>query len=472
MVEIPIVDTSMYRTADDVVAEMVAQLLAAVPDAYTGDDGVISIVFRIEAGQLENLYLANQLLLEDLFIQTASYQALLRHGEQYGLSPDLGSQSLGTLTFQGDGGTYIPIGSEVGYDPGGGLDVIYFLSITDGTIPNPGVPSAPTAAINATAGNLGGTYEWAITFVTASGETLAGPVSNPISPSSQQANLTAIPLGGVGTTARKIYRDRNGAGNWRLVGTISDNTTTTFTDNVSNATHDGNALQPTVDTAHSVTVNGQSEDPGSNANVALGTISELTNAPSDLIGVTNPTAFTGGTEPEDTEDFRTRLLEFVQNPQTGSVGDLEEWAEGVSGVDQATAVPNVPSAGQVTVYISGPGGSIPGSDVIAAVLAALQEQDLANITINVSTFTAVSTNVTVDATTDPAYTLSDVTAGVQTAIANYINNLDVGATLYLSGIVDAVFGLPGIIDVTVTTPSTNQTTGSTSKRTAGTITVT
>ena len=468
----PIVDTSMYRTADDVVADMIAQLLAAIPDAYTGDDGVISIVFKIEAGQLENLYLANQLLLEDLFIQTASYQALLRHGEQYGLSPDLGAQSLGTLTFQGDGGTYVPIGSEVGYDPGGGLDVIYFLTTTDGTIPNPGTPTAPTAAINATAGNLTGTYEWAVTFVTASGETLASPVSNPISPSAQQANLTNIPLGGVGTTARNIYRDKNGAGNWRRVAVIANNTATTLTDNVNDATHDTGALQPTVDTAHMVTVNGQSEDSGADTNVALGTISELTNAPSDLIGVNNPTAFTGGTDPEDTEDFRARLLEFVQNPQTGSVNDLVEWAEGVDGVAQATAVPNVPSAGQVTVYISGPGGAIPSGTVIANVLAALQAQDLANITINVSTFTAVPTNVTVDVTTDPAYTLADVTAAVQTAISDYINNLDTGATLYLSGIVDAVFGLPGITDVTVTTPSTNQTTGSTSKRTVGTITVT
>lgn len=468
----PIVDTSMYRTQDELVADMVATLLAAVPDAYTGDDGVISIVFNIEAGQLENLYLANQLLLEDLFIQTASYQALLRHGDQYGLSPDLGAQSLGTLQFEGDGGTYIPIGAEVGYDPGGGLDVIYFLTTTDGTIPNPGAPTAPTAAVSATAGVLSGTYEYAVSFTTASGETLTGPVSNPVSPSSKQVNLTAIPIGGTGTTARNIYRDKNGAGNWRLIATIADNVTTTYADNISDATHDSGALQPTVDTAHRITVNGQSEDPGADTNVAIGTISELTNAPSNLVGVTNLTAFTGGTDPEDTEDFRTRLLEFVQNPQTGSVNDLQEWAEEIAGVDQATAVPNVPSAGQVTVYISGPGGSVPGSDVIAAVLAALQSQDLANITINVSTFTPVSTNVTVDVTTDPSYTLADVTASVQTAIGNYINDLSVGGTLYLSGIVDAIFGLPGIIDVTVTTPSSNQTTGSTSKRTVGTVTVT
>lgn len=468
----PITDATLYRNRDQIVADMIAQLLATVPDAYTGEDGVLTIIFQVEAGQLENLYLAHQLLLEDMFIQSASYDALLLHGAQFGLQPDVGAVSTGTLTFEGEGGTFVPTGTEAGYDPGGGLDVVYFLTTADGTIPNPGDPTAPTAALNATAGNLNGTYEWAVTFVTAGGETLMSPVSNPVSPVNQQADLTGIPIGGTGVTARNIYRDRNGSGNWRLVGTISNNTGTTFTDNVSNATHDANQVAPAVDTAHQVTVAAQAEDTGTNGNVSIGAITELTNAPSDVIGVTNPTAFTGGTEPEDTEDFRARLLAFAQNPYTGSSADLVQWAEEVDGVETATVFPNTPSAGQVTVRIAGPDGVIPDSTVVANVLAALQAQDLANVTINVSTFTAVATNVTVQVVLDSTFVLSDVSQSVTDAIANYINNLDVGATLYVSGIIDAIFGLPGILDVVVTTPTTNQTTASTSKRTPGTITVT
>lgn len=468
----PIVDSTLYRTKDEIIADMIAALVDAIPDAYTGEDGVLSIIFTIESGQLENLYLANQLLLEDMFIQTASYDALLLHGAQYGLQPGVGTQATGTLTFEGADGTYIPIGTEVGYDPGSGLDVVYFLTTTDGTIPSPGNPSAPTAAINATAGNLSGTYEWAVTFVTAAGETLMSPISNPLTISAQQANLTAIPIGGTGVIARNIYRDRNGAGNWRLVGTLNNNTGTTFTDNVSNATHDSNQQAPSVDTAHRVTVNGQAEDPGTEGNVGIGAISELSSAPTDIVGVTNLTAFTGGTEPEDTEDFRGKLLAFVQNPYTGSPDDLVAWAEAVDGVETATVFENTPSAGSVTVRIAGPDGVVPDSTVISNVQDALDSQDIANITIIVTTFTAVSTNVTVQIVLDPDYTLSDVSQSVTDAIASYINGLDVGGTLYLSGIVDAVFGLPGILDVTVTTPATNQTTASTSKRIPGTITVT
>ena len=467
----PITDTTMYRERAEIFAEMVANLLAAIPDAYTGDDGVAAILMQIQAGQLENLYLANQLLLEDMFIQTASYQALLWHGEQYGLSPEIGQQSSGTLMFTGSGGVYVPVGAEVGYDPGGGLDVIYFQTTTDGTIPNPGTPNALTAAVSATAGNLTGTYEYRVTFVTASGETLPSVDSNPVSPAAKQVNLTAIPIGGVGTTARNIYRDKNGAGNYRLIGTLSDNTTTILTDNVTDAAHDAAAAMPTVDTAHSVTVSGQSEDPGSDTNVGVGTITELTNSPTGLTDVTNPTGFTGGTEPEDTEDFRARLLTFVQNPHSGSAADLVMWAQDVDGVEDATAFPNTPSAGSVTVRISGPGGSVPGSDVVTAVQNALNAQDLANITIVVATFTPLATNVAVTTTLDPAYALGDVSPSVVNAITAYINNLAVGGTFYITGIIDAIIGLPGILDVAVTTPSSNQTTPATSKRTPGTITV-
>lgn len=48
-------------------------------------------------------------------------------------------------------------------------------------------------------------------------------------------NLTAVPVGGYGVTARKIYRDDND-GNYLLVGTISNNTATTFADTTATGT--------------------------------------------------------------------------------------------------------------------------------------------------------------------------------------------------------------------------------------------
>lgn len=471
----PITETSFYRTRDDIIAEMIAALVAAIPDAYTGDDGNWRITFEISAAQYENLFLAHQLLAEDMFVTLASYTALVRHGEQYEVPPKLGTPSAGTLQFQGAGGDYIPIGSEVAYDPGGGLDPIFFTTTQDGTVPNPGTPAAPVATLN-TSGVLTGLYEWAVTFVTASGETLPSAISNAVNPSAQLVGVT-FPVGGAGTIARRLYRRKNGVGDFRRVTEIADNTTTVYGDNIADATVATNPLAPTVDTAHQISLTASAVRPGSDGNVGAGTITVLSNVPSSLVGVTNVAAFTGGSEPEDTEDFRQRLLDWIRNPGTGSPGDLKAIAENVTGVETATVFPNVDlsgaaAPGTTTVRISGPAGSIPSAGIQAEVLAALQAYDVANITLLVGAFTAVATNVTVDVTTDGTYTLADVTPSVQAAVQNYISSLAVGETLRIAGITDAVFGLPGVADVVVTTPSSNQTTAADSKRTPGTVTVT
>jgi uncharacterized phage protein gp47/JayE len=400
---------------------------------------------------------------------------LRQYGAERGVEMSEGTRSSGSLRFAGAGGTYIPINSQVAYDPGSGLEVIYFTTITDGTIPNLGSPTALTAAINATGGNLNGLYEYVVTFVNAVGETEHSPVSNAISPVGQQANLTAIPIGGAGTTSRRIYRRKDGTGDFRLVTEIANNTATTFTDNALDATVAAGSVAPEQTTANRVVVSAESEDPGSDKNAAIGTITILTDAPAQLTDVTNTTAFTGGSDPEDTESYRQKLLDNQRNPQTGSPDDLKFWAEQVPGVDTATVFTNsnlgVATNGHSTVRISAPGGAIPSSDVLAAVVTALTGRQLANITLHVAAFNAVVTPVTVDVTTTSTYTLSDVTASVQAAITNYINSLAAGETLYISGIIAAVKPLAGIADVTVTTPASNQTTASDSKRTPGTISV-
>jgi len=469
---VPVSLSSIYKTREDILNAMISQLVAVIPDAYVGTDGVIRIIFDIEAGQFESLYLAEQLLLEDMFVSTASYQALQRYGDQYGLPMMLGTRATGTVMFSGADGIFIPQGSLVAYDTGSGVDPVYFETTADVTTPAPGNPIAPIPTTTAGAGNLTGAYEYVVTFLTAQGETLPSPDSSILNVTAGQINVTAIPLGGPQTTGRKLYRQVNGTGNYRLVQTFNNNTTTSFIDNVSDASIATAAIPPTVDTAHRIPAQATAQDVGANGNVVAGAITILSDVPAQLTAVTNPNPFTGGSDPEDVEAYRARLLDFIQNPQTGSVSDIQAWALNVPGVETATVFENTPSAGTVTVRITGPGGTIATPDVISAVQASLDALDYANITIVVSSFTALATNVTVDVTTTPDYTLASVTPSVQQAVSDYINNLETGATMYLSGIVDAVFGLTGIIDVTVTTPTTNQTTPAGSKRTTGTITVT
>jgi uncharacterized phage protein gp47/JayE len=573
----------IYRTREQIVAQLIASWQTRVPDAWVEEDGLTRLIFETLAGEVEGVYLANQLLRDNIFIQTASLVELRRHGEQFGLAVKQGLYATGQLKFTGVGGTTINIGLRVGADPGTGETLYYQVTQLD-TIPNPGIPAAPNVAevvrpsvapndvVNVAGGNLNGTYRYIYTFVDANGfESYISPTSDGAAPVNQQIDLTAIAVGPAGTTARKIYRDKAASGTFRLVTTINDNVTTTFTDNVTDATVNGNPLAPTsalpapgtyeyrvtfltpegetlpgitsaavatistatftvmaltalpiggpdttgrkiyrqrdgggfkliatisnnttliyrdilvdgtaapplMDTAHAITVAGQAERVGTIYNAVAGAIDTLVDAPDGVASVTNPANFVGGADEEDMEAYRLRLLEYIRNPQSGSKSDLESWAESIDGVDKATAFPNdnlgVAQAGHVTIRIVGPNGAIPAQSVIDAVQLLIETEDLASIAIHVTTFTAVPTNVTVTITLATGYTLADVTPAVQELITDYINSIDVGGTLYLAGLYDAIFGnVPGVVTLVVNTPATDLTSTNTQKRTPGTLTV-
>lgn len=469
----PLEGEILYRTREDILAELQDEMQALIPDIYLGEDGNLNLLFQVMSGVFESIFLANQIVNQDMFIQTASEASLEKWGAQYGIPRKVGTPSTGTLRFTGDGGTFIPVGAEVAADPGTGEDPQYFITTQQGTIPNIGDPTTPSASVQATAGNLNGTYEYVVTLVTAAGESLPGPESNAVFLNNQQGNVSGITIGGAGTIARKLYRQKDGAGGYRLVTTLNDNTTTVYIDNILEGSLGGGA--PEIDTAHVVSLTAQSEENGSEFNATPGSILTVTDVPDGVTDVTNPAAFVGGSSREGVESFRIRLLDAIRNPETGSVFDLVGWALEIDGVDSATAYENdnlgTPTNGHATVRISGPEGTTPPAGVISAVQAYLDSKDMANITIHVGAFTSVATNVSVTITLDPNYALSDVTPGVTKAIQDYINSLAIGETLRVTGIIASIIGLPGVIDVAVTTPATNQATGSTSKRTPGTITV-
>ncbi len=122
----------------------------------------------------------------------------------------------------------------------------------DGTNAEP-APGVITVALTSPAapGNVeNGAHRYLATFVTADGETEAGAVSAAATVVDKTVNgkvaLSAIPVGGAAVTARKIYRTIAGGSTYLLLATIADNTTTTYLDNVADASLGAQA--PTVNT--------------------------------------------------------------------------------------------------------------------------------------------------------------------------------------------------------------------------------
>lgn len=104
----------------------------------------------------------------------------------------------------------------------------------------PPIACTATLASPAAAGNVdAGAHRYAVTFVTADGETEMGPVSGAVTVASSavngQVSLTGIPTGGSDVTGRKIYRTTAGGSLYLLLTTLANNSATTYTDNTADS---------------------------------------------------------------------------------------------------------------------------------------------------------------------------------------------------------------------------------------------
>jgi len=455
----------LFYSQSEILQQMMDAWRALIPDAYLGDDGNTRLLFEVLAGVEESVFLAGQIVSEDMFVKTASPMALDHWGDQYGIILKPGSTSHGVLQFSAGAGTYIPIGAVGIHDPQNGQAVLYFQTLIDGTIPSPGVAEPPTLSAVGSGPLVIGTYNYAISFLTTEGETLIGaPGQEVVAVAGRQMSVSNISLGGPGTIARRIYRQRDGGG-YRFVATITDNTTAVYTDLIPDSSLGGAPLSES--TAQQISLDAESESFGTAYNVVPGAISELGDVPDGVTGVTNREAFTGGSDGESTDSYRRRLLQAVRSPGTGSETDLRTWAEAVEGVERATTFPNENMGsyqpGHVTVRISGPGESIPSDDTVNLVQLTLQQRDLANLIVHVTTFDPIVATIAVHLARQDGYSLDDVEDSVKLHIETYVRSLEVGETLRVNGIITAVYGQPGIADVSVGLPTTDLTAGATQK---------
>jgi hypothetical protein len=117
-----------------------------------------------------------------------------------------------------------------------------FVDVTSSNAMAATVPTAPTSSAPSGSGSCtSGNHYWFVTFVINGVESNLSPASTVQSCSGSNNEVFgsgAIPTGPSGTTARKIYRTAAGfvaTDTPFLVGTISDNSTTTYTDGLADA---------------------------------------------------------------------------------------------------------------------------------------------------------------------------------------------------------------------------------------------
>ena len=115
--------------------------------------------------------------------------------------------------------------------------LVFFPGRLAGYVVDPATAPSGALVSPAAAGNVEtGVHKYKYTFVNNTGETLPSAASADVTVADKAVNgqvlVSGIAVGEVGTTARKVYRTEAGGSTYKLLTTISNNTATTFLDNV------------------------------------------------------------------------------------------------------------------------------------------------------------------------------------------------------------------------------------------------
>ncbi len=214
---------------------------------------------------------------------------------------------------------------------------------------------------------------------------------------------------------------------------------------------------------------------GADATIALGTASALVVASlagedqncdvgtalsfeSPIAGVTaTATAAAGGivngSDEEDLEDLRTRLLERLRSPpHGGSAADYIAWAKEVPGVTRCWVFPLELGAGTVVVRFARDDDAslIPDAGEVAAVQAHIDAARPVTAALTVQAPVAVPLNYTIHLQPDTSETRAAVTAELVDLL---LRVAEPGGTVLLSQIRVAIGTAEGVTDFTVTLPA-------------------
>ncbi|MCL6559022.1 MAG: baseplate J/gp47 family protein [Firmicutes bacterium] len=108
----------------------------------------------------------------------------------------------------------------------------------------------------------------------------------------------------------------------------------------------------TIDSSGFASIGIQAVEAGTRGNVDTGTITLMSVPMNGIISITNEQPTTGGTDLEEEESFRQRVLNSnKQEKLSGADSDYIRWAEEVDGVGKAYVIPEWDGAGTVKVVV-------------------------------------------------------------------------------------------------------------------------
>lgn len=183
-----------------------------------------------------------------------------------------------------------------------------------------------------------------------------------------------------------------------------------------------------------VSIYAEAEKAGSSGNVAVGEITVAVSVPAEVDSVKNRVKFIDGADAESDEELRERIRDsYLKLPNGTNAAYYEQLALTVDGITKAGAVGKVRGTGTVDVYVSG-NGVVAQAAAVAAAQTLIRSKRELNVDVLVSAASMVSYDLDVTLYKKGEYSADEVKQRCTEAFTKYINSLDIGARLYLSGL--------------------------------------
>src|SRR5690606_6834684 len=173
-----------------------------------------------------------------------------------------------------------------------------------------------------------------------------------------------------------------------------------------------------------VTVSAVCTEAGTIGNVPAGTIVLMVEPVQGVTSVTNPEPFTGGTNIEEDDAFRERILDVWRLPATsGNKVHYKLWAREVPGVGDAKVFPLWNGPGTVKVVIIDGNKRAANLELLDAVTTHIEEMRPIGAEVTVASAAEKQINIAADVTLAGGYTIVQVQQLYQEAVVSFFREI-------------------------------------------------
>ncbi|RIJ63597.1 baseplate J/gp47 family protein [Rummeliibacillus sp. POC4] len=170
---------------------------------------------------------------------------------------------------------------------------------------------------------------------------------------------------------------------------------------------------------------------GAISNVPAGTIQGIVNSIPGITSITNEEPLKDGTDVEDDETYRQRIIEHHQNkPLSGARSDYVKWAKEVSGVGDVIVLPLWNGPKTVKVLITNSERELASEELIAAVQEHIApDEDKGGgrapigAIVTVDTITLIPIDIQFTLEIETGYQMADVIENIKSSVNSYFSDL-------------------------------------------------